>query len=171
MRNQLAEAEGCTYECGCCCADIAFENSVQCTDGHLFCKHCVQRYVEETVFGNGSTRVKCMNTSEECNGFFNDVMLRASLPLKVLQAYDAAVARENLKGLENIVQCFDCGLQVEMPEGSGTVLSCQECGAETCRLCGEEAHIPLRCNEVEKKSMYDAVKHVEPIYYLACVLY
>ena len=26
-----------------------------------------------------------------------------------------------------------------------------ECGQETCRKCGEPAHIPLKCNEVEKK--------------------
>jgi hypothetical protein len=40
-----------------------------------------------------------------------------------------------------------------MPEGS-SVFVCpnSECGAETCRHCGEEAHVPLKCSEVEKKA-------------------
>jgi hypothetical protein len=28
---------------------------------------------------------------------------------------------------------------------------CPYCQEETCKLCGEESHVPLRCSEVEKK--------------------
>lgn len=118
--------------------------------------------MEESIFGNGRTLIKCMNTVEACTGFFPTSMLKISLPEKVLQAYEAAVMRENLKSakLENLVSCRSCQLQVEMPESSGSVLVCVACQAETCRYCGEESHIPLRCNEVEKKGKED-MKHLK----------
>jgi transcription elongation factor Elf1 len=34
----------------------------------------------------------------------------------------------------------------------GNVATCYYCGKETCRLCGEVSHVPLRCAEVEKKN-------------------
>lgn len=62
-RDEKAAVEGTLIECGCCCADVAFENAVQCSEGHLFCKMCLQRYVEETIFGTGRIVIKCMNTT------------------------------------------------------------------------------------------------------------
>ena len=38
-----------------------------------------------------------------------------------------------------------------MSDDAGIVLHCLNCSKETCKLCGEQSHIPLRCNEVEKK--------------------
>ena len=68
-------------------------------------------------------------------------------------------------------------LQVMMDDDAGLVRDCPSCGVkecmyscmtificsyvcmyvcmQTCKLCGEESHIPLRCNEVEKKSDTD----------------
>jgi hypothetical protein len=94
--------------------------------------------------------IKCMCTTETCPGIFSELMLRKSLPAKVMVAYDKAVARENLKDVPNLVACRECGLQVVMQESDGSVLSC-ECGVETCRLCGEDSHIPLKCSEVVKQ--------------------
>jgi hypothetical protein len=38
-------------ECGCCCTEHAASSMVQCTEGHLFCKTCLQKYTENVVFG------------------------------------------------------------------------------------------------------------------------
>jgi TRIAD3 protein (E3 ubiquitin-protein ligase RNF216) len=37
----------------------------------------------------------------------------------------------------------------------------QECLKETCRACGESNHIPLRCDEVEKKDELDMRTFIE----------
>jgi TRIAD3 protein (E3 ubiquitin-protein ligase RNF216) len=37
----------------------------------------------------------------------------------------------------------------------------QECLKETCRTCGESNHIPLRCDEVEKKDELDMRTFIE----------
>lgn len=42
LMNELAALDGALIECGCCCADVAIENSVQCSEGHLFCRTCLQ---------------------------------------------------------------------------------------------------------------------------------
>mgnify|MGYP003385666629 CR=1 FL=1 len=42
LRNAAAVEDGSAIECGCCSSDIAIDNAVQCTDGHLFCSDCLQ---------------------------------------------------------------------------------------------------------------------------------
>lgn len=37
----------------------------------------------------------------------------------------------------------------------------EHCGFQSCRHCGEESHIPLRCDEVEKKKDTDGRTRVE----------
>eukprot|EP00953_Heterococcus_sp_UTEX-ZZ885_P021512 11990-Heterococcus_DN1.PRE.2 len=67
------------------------------------------------------------------------------------QSAEAAVAAAC--GTEALFSCPACSTQAQMPEGS-SVFVCpnSDCGAETCRHCGEEAHVPLKCSEVEKKA-------------------
>eukprot|EP00897_Mesotaenium_endlicherianum_P010055 jgi/Mesen1/9078/ME000578S08320 len=58
------DAEGQLIECGCCCSDWPFEEMAQCADGHLFCRGCVKRRVEESTFGGlqACGSLPCMDT-------------------------------------------------------------------------------------------------------------
>lgn len=73
--------------------------------------------------------------------------------VQVLEKYNEAQARDAIKAaaIMNLVTCHGCGLQVELPEDAGILLQCPACNKQTCRLCGEEGHVPLKCSEVEKK--------------------
>lgn len=50
LRNEAAEADGSSVECGCCLSDIAIENAVQCRDGHLFCADCLKVKIDSSCF-------------------------------------------------------------------------------------------------------------------------
>ena len=53
--RQEAEIQGTTIECQCCFTHVAFEEMIACLqEGHLFCRDCIRRHVEERVFGLGS---------------------------------------------------------------------------------------------------------------------
>lgn len=162
LNVQLAEEDGAMLECGCCFSEYPFEALIQCSEGHLFCKNCLKHYVEETVFGGGRSTIKCMS-SEGCQGFFPDSMIKVAVPEKVFAKYSEALTRDALKAadINDLVNCHHCQMQVSLPADCGNVLVCPGCDAETCRLCGEEAHIPLKCSEVEKKSETQARLSVE----------
>lgn len=66
-------------------------------------------------------------------------------------------------GIDNLVQCPACNYAVIMPDNQVKVITCAntDCGKQTCRLCGEESHIPLSCDEVEKDSDVKARTKIE----------
>lgn len=42
LNAEIAMEEGAMIECGCCFDEFPFESLVQCSEGHLFCKPCLQ---------------------------------------------------------------------------------------------------------------------------------
>lgn len=165
--RKKAQETGDTVECTCCYGDYAFEEMVSCKEGHLFCVDCLRRYTEERVFGNndlggkGSIELRCMDTSG-CESWFSRDQLEKSLSSRVMKKYDelqAAIVLEKA-GLDGLCKCPQCEFQASLPE-SESVFRCPQCDFESCRKCGEASHIPLRCNEVEKKVQTDARLQVE----------
>jgi len=163
VNEELAAAEGALIECQCCCSEFAFEVVVQCSDGHLFCRHCLQKYAEQTLFGDGRTQLKCMCTTETCTGHFSERTLAVALPPQVLAKLEEAITKKMIAeaNLEDIITCHSCSLQVELPMDAGKVLTCPKCAKQTCRDCKDEAHVPLKCSEVERKAQKDTRVTIE----------
>mmetsp|Transcript_16774 Transcript_16774/g.18190 ORF Transcript_16774/g.18190 Transcript_16774/m.18190 type:complete len:803 (+) Transcript_16774:67-2475(+) len=139
MNQQLALEENAIYECQCCYNnEYAFEDMVQCTEGDLFCKNCLQHYIEEMVFGKGgittiaqhkdknsssssssSMHIPCMNSLSSCPGFYTEYMIEKSLPKKVFEKYTETIMQENIDKAqltENMIKCHACDLLYEKPE-------------------------------------------------------
>ncbi|MCO5567971.1 hypothetical protein L7F22_021667 [Adiantum nelumboides] len=151
-----SRVEVTTLECGCCCADVLFEEMVQCTDGHLFCFSCLRRSVEESTFGSlpASGFFPCLDMTGCDKSVPVSEIKRAVQPelfskFEERQASDC-IARARLQGL---VYCPFCNSPCELDEGIH-VLKCpeQSCLKESCVKCREPSHVPLRCEEVEKPS-------------------
>ena len=91
-------------------------------------------------------------------------LLRA-IPAQKLDKIFARMADIDIKkaGLENVHGCPHCDFQMEIPNPDEKLFKCQnpECLKESCLLCKEPNHIPLRCEEVEKAGVTDYRKKVE----------
>ncbi len=158
-----AKAEGGLFECLVCYDDeCLLTEVVMCDSGCMFCPTCTRRGSEVQI-GENKSNINCPLT---CG---------AEIPLSSLQKhlstklYSKLIERKQLAeieaaGLENLVQCPGCNYAVIVPaESQDKVIICgnPECGRQTCRQCGEESHIPLTCDEVEKDSEVKARTKVE----------
>lgn len=97
------------------------------------------------------------------HSMYSEQFVKNALPPLVYQKFQDAIAQEAVKAanIEGLLQCHACGYQVELSSDAGSVLKCPSCAKQTCRFCQEEAHIPLRCNEVEKKAVTNLRVNVE----------
>ncbi|KAK6170736.1 hypothetical protein SNE40_019051 [Patella caerulea] len=154
LNEDQYEEAGESIECLCCYGEHPFENMVQCFDGHLFCKTCLQSYVKEAVFGSGKLDLSCM--TDGCDSSFPGSQLELCLAQDVLEKYQDRVREENLNlaDIEDLVRCPGCDFAAILDPGD-KVFRCQNihCLKETCRFCKEEwkDHIGIPCSELEKK--------------------
>ena len=84
----------------------------------MFCKLCLQKYCEQTVFGLDRSTIRCMSTDgEECQGFYSDNAIRAALSEKAFLQYSQALTRDALRAAEldsQLVTCAHCSMQMLM---------------------------------------------------------
>ncbi|KAG5185647.1 hypothetical protein JKP88DRAFT_348220 [Tribonema minus] len=153
LNEEEAEAAGCMYECGCCCSEAPFEEMISCAEGHMFCANCLKRFVEERLYGLGRAELSCMDSSG-CKAQFPDEFLQRALPEAVYTKFQQKAASAAAAAVcgDALFACPKCGTQAEVPAGV-KVFACPQagCGVQTCVECGEEAHVPFKCSEVESK--------------------
>jgi len=159
------EKNGLLLECECCYGEHVPEETIQCVGGHLFCKGCAQRYVENQLSGEGGLpQLRCPST-DGCQECLPKSELRRVLPQALLDSYEEQVAKASIEaavlngGLTGLERCPFCdfAIQMELSPEENKIFVCQsaQCGKESCRLCKEENHLPLKCKEVEGKKHTD----------------
>lgn len=163
LKLEEARKRGELLECGCCYDDeCLFEDMAACADGHIFCKECVRRSSEAAI-GEGKTKFLCL--SGNCESEFplstlQDLLSPTtfSLALRKMQEEELRLA-----DIPDLVSCPFCSFATIMPDPEDKVFKClnQECLKESCRLCKEPNHIPLKCNEVEKQSATNMRTYIE----------
>mmetsp|Transcript_14626 Transcript_14626/g.36783 ORF Transcript_14626/g.36783 Transcript_14626/m.36783 type:complete len:704 (-) Transcript_14626:53-2164(-) len=168
--NKMALENGTAVTCSCCFDDVARSECVPCKEkGHLFCKDCIVQYVESQVFGSGNLGIdkvtkkpnlelKCCEGSG-CNSGFREEQLERALPPKTWQKYSEMQIKAQLElaGLGgNLAMCPKCGYQAEVA-ATQNIFECpvENCHFVSCRKCGKQAHIPLRCEEVSVQNRRD----------------
>jgi len=132
----------------------------QCPDGHLACGDCFRKGAE-TVLGEGKTVLRCYTSG--CNFAFMPSELAKFLPKKTLEYFQKRQQEEEINQVDipGLEKCPFCPYAVIIENQDDKVFHCLNCKKDSCRLCKEEAHIPLRCNEVEKKQKRDMRLFVE----------
>ncbi|RHZ49019.1 hypothetical protein Glove_535g42 [Diversispora epigaea] len=97
--------------CGCCYGDYTFEDLIGCSEGHLFCKECINHLVQEGLYGQGSLRGKRINCieSDGCDGYITDDQLKITLSSDVFKNYLDLLIEHSLKQANLLlVQCPFC---------------------------------------------------------------
>ena len=153
---------GTLQECLCCySADCLPEDMISCKGGHLYCKECISRGASVAI-GDGKTVIECLgHCTEEIGWQELQKVLTPNVLSKLLQRRQAEEV--GAAELENLVTCPFCPYITIMDNPDDRVLVCRnpECGRDSCRLCQEPNHVPLRCDEIEKKGQEAERKRIE----------
>ena len=156
-RNKEMIESGGFFECQCCYDDqVILFDVIECELGHMFCTNCVKRGVE-TQIGQNNNQVTCFT---DCKGKFPVSAMKKVLDPNIFTKYCQRTTVEELQaaGIDNIEFCPKCGWPNNIINPDDKIFKCvnEECLKETCRLCHEDAHIPLRCDEIEKDAEVQA---------------
>jgi hypothetical protein len=65
LAEKEEEAQGHTFECGCCCDDVVFSKMIQCPEAHLFCITCARKNAEHILGNRGCVSAMAIMYSEE----------------------------------------------------------------------------------------------------------
>ena len=139
------------FECQCCFDDrIHLEDLITCDSGnHMFCSSCVKNGCESAI-GENKSEMKCF---AECQSKFSLPTLKNVLDPGIYEKYSQRLQVEEISaaGIDGLEHCPRCG-SPNLCHPDDKIFRCvnEECKIETCRLCKEDNHIPLRCEEVEK---------------------
>ncbi|KAL8292530.1 hypothetical protein RQP46_001142 [Phenoliferia psychrophenolica] len=140
--NQDNTPEEQLFSCGCCFADVPFEDIGSCASGeHVFCRTCIGRQVEEHVFGGAplglyqgagravralagpgeGTGVRCLST-EGCASPFSHRELERVLSPRVFAALSKRLGEAAIE-------------RIASTSGSGTSMNTSSEVVVRCPLC------------------------------------
>ncbi|CAH1967647.1 unnamed protein product [Acanthoscelides obtectus] len=159
-RRKIAKENGLSVSCQCCFADDLLPEEVySCTNDCCFCGECIRKSCELKL-GEGDIQFPCL---ADCGSQFAWKTLQAALPPTLLSKLSQRYTESEIRaaGLK-VDSCPFCNFPNTIDERY-TLFQCfnPECMKETCRLCKELNHLPLRCDEVEKDEDVKARVHVE----------
>lgn len=148
--KRKASKNGTFKSCSCCFDNEVLPRDVSmCNLGCVFCKSCVIQS-SEVHFSEGKFQFPCL---ANCSSFFSRDTLKAVLSPKLFSKIAQKRATEKLKqaGVVGLEFCQFCDFAT-VPDEESPVFRCFNLGCmiESCRLCKEKSHIPLRCDQVEQ---------------------
>ena len=165
-RDDLQEAKrrGEMSECCCCYNDFPIHRMTYCNGDmiHFFCLTCAKTYVEGEI-GMGRCRPLCF-ADPDCHGNFLRWQLQGFLGEKSFDRLDHMQQQQDLAaaGLDFLSECPFCDFKAECPPiAVDREFRCEnpKCGKISCRICGNETHVPLTCDEQKQDSKL-SVRHV-----------
>ncbi|XP_014219500.1 E3 ubiquitin-protein ligase RNF216-like [Copidosoma floridanum] len=134
-------------ECQCCYDELKPYESIECDNGHMFCKRCIIKGTD-TVISSGEATVLCFMG---CNKEIGLDILRKVLPESTFETFlkrrqDVEVKAADLKDLAS---CPFCPYVMELgPEIQIFICQNTECKKITCRKCKKVNHLPIKCEDV-----------------------
>ncbi|KAH8900208.1 hypothetical protein GQ53DRAFT_634215 [Thozetella sp. PMI_491] len=162
---EKAKADGAMGECQCCFNDVPLNRMVHCDAGekeHYFCYSC-SRQLAETQIGMSKHQLACMS-ADGCGASFSVDQRKLFLDEKLLMALGRIEMQQSLRAaeIERLETCPFCSYAAEYPSvEENKEFKCEnpECGALSCRLCRQETHVPITCEEAAAPVDGEAIRH------------
>ena len=160
---ERAKQSNTLAECICCYNnELLDEDMLPCTVEHLFCKECVKSYAETNI---SSCKYEFVCLEGKCEGKFDlatiKTVLNANMYSKLLRNLQSEeIKKAQIPNLESCPNCFYAAI-IDNPEEKVFFCRNPDCLRETCRKCQEANHLPLRCDEIEKKQQVDMRTWIE----------
>ncbi|XP_066260335.1 uncharacterized protein [Euwallacea similis] len=160
--RKYAKELGLLQSCGCCFDEEVMPTDIlTCQGGCRFCRDCIKRSTE-VAFSESKTNYPCL--SAECQAEFSLQVLQNVLAPKLFSklAQKKALAEVKAAGVDDLETCPFCEF-ANIPPPEDKLFRClnPDCMKESCRLCKEPSHVPLRCDEVEKDEAVKARTYIE----------
>nr|CAH7748729.1 unnamed protein product [Callosobruchus chinensis] len=160
QRRQYAIDNGLTLTCQCCFMEgLMIEEAFTCDKDCSFCAECIQKSCELKL-GEENIKFPCL---ADCGSQFAWTTLQAALPPTLFSKLSQRCTESEIRAAGiKLDSCPSCNFTNIIDE-QYTSFQClnPDCMKETCRLCKEPSHLPLRCNEVEKDEEVKARLHIE----------
>ncbi|XP_049819723.1 uncharacterized protein LOC109604629 isoform X6 [Aethina tumida] len=156
-----AKEAGLMRTCNCCYdEEVMPKDYYECPKGCGFCRECVLKSCE-IAFGDGKIDFPCL---ADCGADFTLHTLQECLPPKMFSkiAQKKTLAEVKAAGIEELESCPFCDFAT-IPYEADKIFRClnPDCMKESCRLCKEASHVPLKCEEVEKDEEVRARTYIE----------
>ncbi|KAL4867154.1 hypothetical protein BDV12DRAFT_171833 [Aspergillus spectabilis] len=153
--EELHTRTGNLIECQCCYIDAPANRCIPCegADLHFFCFSCIRRSAE-TQIGLMKYTVQCFDVSG-CQASFARPQLREILGSLTMEKLDSLQQEDEIRkaALDGLEDCPFCSFKAILPPvEEDKEFRCEnpECKLVSCRLCKEESHIPMTCEEARK---------------------
>lgn len=136
--------------CSCCCDDKPLNQFTQCTEGHLICKECIKTHIKNTVYQNASSKLKCIDYTNKCDGIYNEQIISSILDDSTFKEYINVKKIDEINEINelsdiNINLCQHCGAGTDIGEAKLKVMICMECFKDTCLECNQIDHPGKLC--------------------------
>ncbi|VEN33738.1 unnamed protein product [Callosobruchus maculatus] len=160
QRRQYLIDNGLTVTCQCCFTEgLTIEEAFTCNKDCSFCAECIQKSCELKL-GEDNIQFPCL---ADCGSQFAWTTLQAALPPTLFSKLSQRCTESEIRAAGiKLDSCPSCNFTNIIDE-QYTTFQClnPDCMEETCILCKEPSHLPLRCDEVEKDEEVKARLHVE----------
>ncbi len=140
----------------CCFTPLYIGQVTQCSEGCVFCRECLQKYVEMAAIGTVDVNLSCLSMSSHCEGVIPPAIARAATSPETWQHFTSReqAASLSLSSHGHLLVCHHCHYAVflESPSDHPFAFKCPQCHKSTCSLCQRKSHGKLSCDEAEKRS-------------------
>jgi len=134
-------------ECPICLTDYSsYEMLEVCSQGHKFCKACLQFFLSSKVTELGSKTIPCPQDS--CKSPFNEKILKSVLDEKTFKLYEQKKQEKMVSLNPRMKFCPQAGCsRVYKPSQSKSYTICK-CHSKICNACGNLWHEEKACWQV-----------------------